>query len=125
VNGDPTRVYEIIEADLDGAPGVTMRGEIDIEAVQEVELALDAAIRDSTGAFVMDLCDVEFFDSSGLRLLLHARALLAREDRQLAVVCPPGPVRRLFAVAGIEELLILFESRDDAAAALVPRDAQR
>ena len=59
--------------------------------------ALDAAIRDSSGAFVIDLCDVEFLDSSGLSVLMRARALLGREERALAVVCPPGsratPVR--------------------------------
>jgi len=67
-------------------------------------------------------CDVEFVDSAGLSVLLRARAMLGREDRQLAVVCPPGPVRRLFEVAGIADLLILFGSREDAAAALVPAE---
>ena len=43
-------------------------------------------IRDTAGAFVLDLSELEFLDSSGLRLILRARALLAREDRALALV---------------------------------------
>jgi anti-sigma B factor antagonist len=114
--------FEVIEAGPQQAPGVAVRGEIDIATVSALERALDTAIRISRGAFVLDLSDVDFLDSSGLHALLRARALLGREDRALAVVCPPGPVRRLFDVAGIADLLFLYASRDDAAAALVPRD---
>jgi anti-sigma B factor antagonist len=70
--------------------------------------------------FVIDLCDVEFLDSSGLGVILRARAMLARDERALAIVCPPGGVRRLFDVAGVAELLFLYDAREDLAAALVP-----
>ncbi len=118
----PPQPFAVVDAGLRGAPGVAVRGEIDISEVPSLELALDDAIRDSTGAFVLDLCDVEFLDSSGLRVILHARALLGRDDRQLAIVCPPGPVRRLFDLAGIEDLLFIYATREQAAAALVPTD---
>jgi anti-sigma B factor antagonist len=111
---------EIVDADLGGAPGVAIRGEIDVASVPELEHALDPAILESAGAFVLDLSGVQFLDSTGLRLVLRWRALLAREERALAIVCPPGPVRRLFDVAGIAELLFLYESREAAAEALIP-----
>jgi anti-sigma B factor antagonist len=111
---------EIVDAELRGAPGVAIRGEIDIAAVPELEHALDVAILESIGAFVLALSGVEFLDSTGLRLVLRWRALLAREERALAIVCPPGPVRKLFDVAGIADLLFLYDSREEAAAALVP-----
>jgi anti-anti-sigma factor len=114
------RRLEVVDAGLHQAPGVAVRGEIDIATVASLERALDSAIRTSRGAFVLDLSDIEFLDSSGLHALLRARAILAREDRALAVVCPPGPARRLFEVAGIADLLFLYASREDAAAALVP-----
>jgi anti-sigma B factor antagonist len=114
-----TQSFKLVEAELNGAPGVAIRGEVDLDAVPSLEPALDAAIHSTAGAFVLDLCDLDFLDSSGLRLILRARALLAREDRELAIVCPPGPVRRLFELAGIADLLFLYASRDEAAAALV------
>jgi anti-sigma B factor antagonist len=117
-----THSFEVVDAGLQGAPGVAMKGEIDLDAVPSLVPTLDAAIRETAGAFVLDLSDLEFLDSSGLRLILRARALLAREDRALAIVCPPGPVRRLFELAGIADLLFLYASREDAAAALVPPD---
>jgi anti-sigma B factor antagonist len=113
---------EVIDAELRGAPGVTLRGQIDVATVPTLEPALDAAIRDTTGAFILDLCELDLLDSSGLGVILRARALLAREDRALAIICPPGPVRRLFEVVGIADLLFLYDSREEAAAALVPAD---
>jgi anti-sigma B factor antagonist len=119
----PPRAFEVVDAGLGGAPGVTVRGEVDLAALTTFEQALDDAIRESTGAFVIDLTDVDFLDSSGLAAILRARALLGREDRAVAIVCPPGPVRRLFEVAGIADLLFLYSSREHAAAALVPVDS--
>ena len=113
---------EITPAPLDDVPGIALAGEVDIAVAKQVEAALDDGIRDSAGAFVVDLCDVEFLDSSGIGLLMRARALLGREERELVVVCPPGPVRRIFEVAGVVDLLALFDTRDAAATALVPAD---
>ncbi len=112
--------FDVQAADVSGAPGVAIQGEVDLSRVQALEQALDDAIRASEGAFVIDLCDLEFLDSSGLSVLLRARALLGREERGLAVICPPGPVRRLFDVSGAAELLFLYDTREEAAAALVP-----
>jgi anti-sigma B factor antagonist len=117
------RAFAIHKADLRGAPGIAVEGEVDVSTAPTLELALDEAIRESEGAFVIDLSELEFLDSSGLNVLLRARALLGRGERSLAVVCPPGsPVRRLFELAGVVELLFLYDSRDDVAGELVPPD---
>ena len=102
------------------APGVLVRGEIDVATAPMLTEALDAAMRDTAGAFVVDLCDVEFVDSTGVTVLVHARAFLGRDERQLVVVCPPGAVRRIFDVAGVDDLFTMFSSREDAAASLQP-----
>ncbi len=106
---------------LTGVPGVQLGGELDLGNAAFVEEQLDTAIHTSEGAFVVDLCDVTFLDSSAINVLLRARAQLGRRDRQLVVVCPHGPVRRVFELAGVSDLFALFESRAEAAAALVPR----
>jgi anti-sigma B factor antagonist len=122
VTGAAPGAFGIEDAELGGAPGVAIHGEVDLSAVPLLVEALDAAVRESAGAFVIDLCDVEFLDSSGLSALMRARAMLGREERPLAVVCPPGPLRRLFNVAGVADLFSLYASREEAAAALVPPD---
>jgi anti-sigma B factor antagonist len=106
---------------LHGAPGVALSGDVDMAAVPEVEEALEAAIRESAGALVVDLTRVAFIDSTGLQVLLRARALLGREDRALVLVCPHGPVRRVFELAGVSDVFAFYATPAAAAAHLTPR----
>ena len=116
------RRFEVNGTELGDAPGVALRGEVDLSVAQTFEATVEDAIRESVGAFVVDLSDLDFIDSSGLHVLMRARALLGREDRSLAVVCPHGPVRRVFELAGCSDQFVLYGSREEAAAALVPAD---
>jgi anti-sigma B factor antagonist len=113
-------LLEIKQRPLRGAPCLALAGELDIAEVPRLEHALDGAIADSAGAFVVDLGELEFLDSSGIRVLLRARALLGREDRTLVLVCPHGPVRRAIELTGVSDLFTTYPTRDAAAAALVP-----
>jgi anti-sigma B factor antagonist len=115
-------MFEVDDAGMGDAPGVAVHGEVDINVVETLEAVIDAAIRDSVGAFIIDLSDLDFIDSSGLHVLLRARGLLSREDRQLGVVCPFGPVRRVLELSGLSDQFALYPSRDEALAALVPAD---
>jgi anti-sigma B factor antagonist len=113
---------EINDIGLGEAPGAAVRGEIDIGTAPGLEETLVETIIDSVGAFVVDLTEVTFLDSTGIHTLQRVRDLLGREDRALAVICPHGPVRRVFELTGSSELFALFASRDEAASALVAAD---
>jgi hypothetical protein len=81
MNEQHQSIFEIEQATWSRAPGVIVRGDVDIVTAAQLTASLDAPIRDSVGAFVVDLCDVEFLDSSGLHALMRARAVLGRDDR--------------------------------------------
>ena len=110
-------VIEIVDVSVGAMAGVTVRGELDLAAVPELTAALDDAIRGSRGPFVIDLSAVDFLDSSGITCPLHARALLGRDDRPLALICPPGIARRALELTGIDELVPLYGSREELARA--------
>ena len=57
---------------------------------------------------MIDLSGLRFMDSSGVNTLLRARSLLGRERRDLVVICPAGPVRRVLEVIGIADVLAPF-----------------
>ena len=119
------RPFRVDVGGFGDAPGVAVHGEVDLAVAPQLESALEDAILESVGAFVIDLSDLDFIESTGLQLLLRARGLLGREDRALAVVCPHGPVRRVFELSGLSELFALYETGEEAAAALVPADHSR
>ena len=44
-------------------------------------------------------------------MLLDTRSRVRDLNRQLAIICPPGPVRRLFDIAGVTEHLPVYDDR--------------
>lgn len=98
---------------------VVVTGEIDMATAPMLQRELTAAIETSDGPVVLDLVDVTFFDSSGLRAAIVAHRDLIEQGRRLAVVCDPeGNVRRTFALAGVADVLDLHPSREAALAAI-------
>jgi anti-sigma B factor antagonist len=93
--------------------GVAARGELELATAPELTFALDDAIRRTAGPFVVDLSDVDFLDSSGIGCLVRARALLAREERALALIAPPGQARRALQLTGVDELVVIYDSREE------------
>jgi anti-sigma B factor antagonist len=122
---DPERPppFSVATTTLSGAPCVCARGELDVATVSVLAEPLEQLIRESAGVLVVDLCDVSFLDSTGISVLVRARALLGRGDRELLLVCPPGPLRRVLELTGVADLFAIAGSREDAAASLLPRSA--
>lgn len=109
--------FEVADLCLGAMAGVAVRGEVELATAPELTSALDDAIRNSSGPFVIDLTAVDFLDSSGISCLVRARALLGQDDRPLALICPPGIARRALELTGIDELVPLYGSRDELARA--------
>jgi anti-sigma B factor antagonist len=114
--GDPG--FEVCDLELGKVAGVAVRGEVELATEPELTAALDDRIRRTAGLFVIDLTTVDFLDSCGIHCLVRARALLGRDDRLLALICPPGNVRRVLQIAAVDELFTLYGSREELARAL-------
>jgi anti-anti-sigma factor len=107
---------------IGGANAIAVTGELDMETAPQLSEEVEIAVWSTVGAFVLDLTGVTFLDSSGLHSLLRARAYLAREDRLLVLVCPPGPARRVLDLASVLDTFVVYASAEAAADALVPID---
>ena len=94
---------------------VSVAGEIDMATVPTFRQAVDAVLLSSQRDIWIDVSGDSFKDSTGLRVLLHARRMLDRDQRQLAVIAPDdGPVVRLLERAGAAPLLPVFPDRPSA-----------
>jgi anti-sigma B factor antagonist len=78
---------------------VSVEGDIDLTTFAAVQSALDAA-RVGATVLVLDLRDVEFMDTSGLRLVISEQQRAEADQYRFAVVPGPNKVRRLFEIAG-------------------------
>ena len=90
---------------------LAVRGEIDLASVDALAAAVDAAVAAGAAELWIDLTDTEFMDSTGLHLMLDTRRRVQALNRRLAIVCPPGFVRKVFEVAGVAGQLPVFDDR--------------
>lgn len=97
---------------------ITVAGELDLALSAKVTPEINAAIRSSARAVLVDLGAVTMMDSSGLGLLVNAYRRLDRADRSLAIACPPGPPRRALELTGLDRELPLYDTREQALMAL-------
>lgn len=102
---------------------IVLAGEADLtESAFERELR--QAVRQGPGAVVVDCSGLSFLDTRTIDGLLETLNELGEE--RLAVVAPPGDVRKVFGLTGLELVLPLYASRDEAFEALgvVPQEAR-
>ena len=102
----------------EGVAVVEATGEIDLETADTFAAALRAQLAAGVDGIVVDLLEVPFMDSSGLKQLLAASNEL--RDRLVVVLSPGSPVRRLLELAEISDRIAVRENEDDAVAALAP-----
>jgi anti-sigma B factor antagonist len=107
----------------EGVELVLVEGELDIATAPRLISVLNRAVQEALGSLVVDLSDVHFMDSTGLALLINAHRRLTRRSKGFAVVCPPGPLLRVFEVTDMVETLRVCPDRASAWAAAAPATA--
>jgi anti-anti-sigma factor len=87
---------------------ITVSGEIDIESVDQLRVALDAALAGAE-TLVIDLCEVGFLDSTGVRVLLEAEEAADGSPTRLVLMADAdGPVERILALCGLSDRVPLI-----------------
>jgi anti-anti-sigma factor len=90
---------------------LVLRGELDLAAAASMRARVEAARRPT---LVIDLAEVTFLDSSGLRELLNARDDAERRGARLVLCGVPARVLRLMQLTGTAALFEQAPTRDDA-----------
>ena len=98
----------------DGYEVLTVEGEIDIATAPRMIAALNEVLADIGSPLVVDLSRVVFMDSTGLALLINARGRVVRRGQAFAIVCPQGPIARVFEIADMVESLRVHPDRESA-----------
>jgi anti-sigma B factor antagonist len=89
-------------------------GAIDAVTAPALRRACEDSLRAGALEVWLDLGRTDFMDSSGLKVVLGLRRRVDELRRRLAIVCPPGRVRRVFELAGVDGALPLHPSLADA-----------
>jgi anti-anti-sigma factor len=107
----------------DGSWLFVVEGELDLASAGRLRDALSGPLDDGAGGIVFDLARCSFVDSSGLAVLMEAhRSLSATSRGGVAIVAPGAQPRRLLELTATDGHLEVFESRDEAEAAIGGKD---
>ena len=92
------------DGDGGGERVVRLRGELDIESAPDLERVLLRS-RPAGQRVVVDLAELKFMDSTGLRVLLRARAAADEGRWEINLRNVPPTIRRLFDMTGVHAAL--------------------
>jgi anti-sigma B factor antagonist len=86
---------------------VVISGELDMAGVEMVQARIKDAEAAHPPLIVLDLRELEFIDSSGLRVILETDMRARAAARRLVIVRGPEPIERVFRVALLDKRLDL------------------
>ncbi|MEO8476898.1 MAG: STAS domain-containing protein [Actinomycetota bacterium] len=101
---------------VDGATIVGVAGELDIASAPIFEARIAEAEALHPALLVLDLRQLTFMDSTGLRIVLAADSSARRDVRRFAVIRGPDPVHRVFLIALLDRRLDLVNDLSEALA---------
>jgi anti-anti-sigma factor len=108
---------DMVVDELDGGvTNVALRGRFDTQGAESVDLRF-SVIAGSKSAVVVDLSDVDFLASLGIRVLVTSAKAVQRKGGKLVIVAPEGSVLGVLKMAGMESLIPIFPERTAAIAA--------
>jgi anti-sigma B factor antagonist len=107
-------------ADRDGITVVSVAGEVDLATAPDLQAALDTALTEDPAALVVDLSEVTFLGSVGLQLLVSTQQRL-RQGARFAVAADGAATSRPIHLTGLDELLKLYPTLEEALVAVQPR----
>jgi anti-sigma B factor antagonist len=106
----------------DADPGLAVLvvgGEVDYEVSPQLKARLMKAIKAGTRRLVLDLTDVSFIDSTAIGVIAGAvERLDEMGGGSVAVVSTHEKVMQIFEITGLDNVLTVHSTREDALAAL-------
>lgn len=95
---------------------VGVKGELDLAVASKLESCLIDLDPAPGTTLVVDLSELEFLDSSGLRVLVLTHHRSEQEGFRFVVIRGPDQVARIFELTRMDEQLEVLPSRDALAA---------
>jgi len=97
--------FKLEQETVDGRRRIAVLGEIDIQTAPALEAALSEACT-VRATIELDLHEVSFIDSTGIRAILAAKASCAEQDVELLMVPSRHQApHRVFELSGLLDLL--------------------
>ena len=92
---------------------LTVSGELDLRTSPELEERLNGAFGAGVELVILDLRQIDFMDSTGLRVLLAAHQRAHETGRRFALVRGADQVERVLTLTGVRDLLTIVDAPEE------------
>jgi anti-anti-sigma factor len=93
----------------EGVAEMTVAGELDLATSPRLREAVEVCLGESVRTLVIDLRDVTFIDSTGLRTLVFAKQLADDLGAGLLLGSPSDAVMQLLKLVGLENQFVIVD----------------
>jgi anti-sigma B factor antagonist len=107
--------FELTIDEQDDQVHVSMRGDLDISTAPRLEDELRRLEAQGPQTLVLDLQELSFMDSTGLRLLITADARAREQSRRLVLVRGNDMIQRVLRITRLDERLEIVDDPSSVA----------
>ena len=107
----------ITEREQNGITIFVLEGRVDSEGAVDLDLALQAATAESKHKMVLDMSEVRYINSAGLRTLADILSQNKNANGDLKLVNLNSKVQRVFQIIGFDKFFAIYPTVQDALAA--------
>ena len=105
---------DISEKGIGDVNVISLSGRIDAYSANDVETKLDTLINAGQVRLVINLEELEYISSSGLRVFLAALKEAKKQQGDLKLACMKPYIKEVFDIAGFTELFNMFDTEEAA-----------
>lgn len=109
----------ILEELESGITVASLRGRLDMAGTAQIDLKFNA-MAGARRAVIVDLSEVSFMASMGMRLLLIAGRIVAAKGGKMALLSPTSEVETVLRTARIDGVIPICIAREEALIAVTP-----
>lgn len=93
---------------------LSLEGSLNLEGVQQVEEPFLAQATTSDKSIIVDVSNMDFIASLGVRVLLDAARALRKKGRALVLLRPQPRVEQVLRLTGMDALIVITHDEAEA-----------
>lgn len=93
---------------------VGLDGQFDLHTAKRFKTKLMRYVNKGSRNIVLDLGEIDFIDSSGIGAILSIYKKIEQKSGELVIINLSPPLKRIFELSGVLNIINLYSSRDEA-----------
>jgi len=111
---------ELDKKKVDNVVVIYLSGRLDVHLSAEIEKEINNVIQNEGNShLLLNLKDVEYMSSSGLRIFVSTMRILKESKRKLKLSDMNNAVKKIFEVVELMDMFDIYDSEDEALASFV------